>query len=132
MVDARTARDGAKFSKHNSGLRSYYICQYFRSHGQAQHRWGTTLSPWAEGIGEREYLLNDNIINYQGSPTFWHLWGHTGRKSIVLGHTLNTQILTKTDEQKKKKALSKFPVLGHIHSQPGLHAAHGPWVGHPW
>ena len=28
--------------------------------------------------------------------------GHAGRK-IVLGHTLNTQTLTNTDEQKKKK-----------------------------
>ena len=29
--------------------------------------------------------------------------GHTGRRKIVLIHTLNTQTLTKTDEQKKKK-----------------------------
>ena len=27
--------------------------------------------------------------------------GHTGRKRVVLSHTLNTQTLTKTDEQKK-------------------------------
>ena len=35
--------------------------------------------------------------------------GHTGR--IVLGHTSNTQTLTKTDKQKKKKVLSKFTIL---------------------
>ena len=29
--------------------------------------------------------------------------GHTGRRKVVLGHKLNTQTLTKTDEQKKKK-----------------------------
>ena len=28
--------------------------------------------------------------------------GHTGRRRDVLGHTLNTQTLMKTDEQKKK------------------------------
>ena len=28
--------------------------------------------------------------------------GHTGRRRVVLGHTLNTQTLTKSDEQKKK------------------------------
>ena len=27
--------------------------------------------------------------------------GHTGRRRVVLGHMLNTQTLTKTDEQKK-------------------------------
>ena len=32
--------------------------------------------------------------------------GHTGRRKVVLGHTLNTQTLTKTDEQKKKKRFS--------------------------
>ena len=29
--------------------------------------------------------------------------GHTGRRRVALGHTLDTQTLTKTDEQKKKK-----------------------------
>ena len=40
-----------------------------------------------------------------------------------LGHTLNTQTLMKTDEQ--KKAFKRFYdfVLGHIHSHPGPHAA---------
>ena len=27
--------------------------------------------------------------------------GHTGRRRVVLGHTLTTQTLMKTDEQKK-------------------------------
>ena len=27
--------------------------------------------------------------------------GHTGRRRVVLGHTLNTQTLAKTDEQRK-------------------------------
>ena len=56
--------------------------------------------------------------------------GHTGRR-VVLHHTLNTQTLMKTDEQ-RKKVLSKFSfVLGCIHSHPEPHAAREPWVGHP-
>ena len=35
--------------------------------------------------------------------------GHTRRRRVVSGHTLNTQTLTKTDEQ--KKVLSKFTIL---------------------
>ena len=35
--------------------------------------------------------------------------GHTGRR-IVLGHTLNTQTLMKTDDP-QKKVLSKFMIL---------------------
>ena len=35
--------------------------------------------------------------------------GQTGRGRVVLGHKLNTQILMKTDEQ--KKVLSKFAIL---------------------
>ena len=35
--------------------------------------------------------------------------GYTGRRRIVLGHTLNTQTLMKTDE--KKEVLSKFTLL---------------------
>ena len=35
--------------------------------------------------------------------------GHTGRRRVVLSHTLNTQTLMKTDEQ--KKVLSKFTIL---------------------
>ena len=35
--------------------------------------------------------------------------GHTGRRKVVLGHTLNIQTLAKTDEQ--KKVLGKFMVL---------------------
>ena len=35
--------------------------------------------------------------------------GHNGR-SAVLGHTLNTETLTKTDEQ-QKKVLNKFMIL---------------------
>ena len=34
--------------------------------------------------------------------------GHTGRRGVALGHTLNTQTLMKTDEQ---KVLSKFTIL---------------------
>ena len=36
--------------------------------------------------------------------------GHMGRRVVVLGHTVNTQTLMKTDEQ-KKKVLSKFTIL---------------------
>ena len=35
--------------------------------------------------------------------------GHTGRRRVVLGYTLNTQTLTKTDNQ--KKILSKITIL---------------------
>ena len=44
-----------------------------------------------------------------------------------LGHTLNTQTLTKTDEQKKKKGFNEAYdfVLGCIQNHPGLHAACG-------
>ena len=35
--------------------------------------------------------------------------GHTGRRRVVLGQTLNTQTLTKTGEQ--KTVLSKFTIL---------------------
>ena len=37
--------------------------------------------------------------------------GHTERRRVVLGHTLNTQTLMKTDGQKKKKILGKFTIL---------------------
>ena len=36
--------------------------------------------------------------------------GHTGRRRVVLGHTLNTQTLTKPDEQ-NPKVLSKFTIF---------------------
>ena len=55
--------------------------------------------------------------------------GHTGRR-VVLGQVLNTQTVTKTDEQEKVfKYIYDF-VLGRIHSHPGLHAAHRLWLGH--
>ena len=58
--------------------------------------------------------------------------GHTGRRGVVLGHTLNTQTLMKTDEQKKScKWIYDF-VLVLIYSHPGPHAVRGPRVGHPW
>ena len=44
--------------------------------------------------------------------------GPTGRRRVVLGPTLNTQTLMKTDG-KKKKILSKFMIFGgHIYSHP--------------
>ena len=55
--------------------------------------------------------------------------GHTGRR-VVLGHTLSTQALTKTDEQKKVLSELVIFVLGCFHSHPGPCGAHGPWVGH--
>ena len=42
--------------------------------------------------------------------------GHTGRRRVVLGHTLNTHTLMKTAEQKIKKVLSKFTILCWLHS----------------
>ena len=48
---------------------------------------------------------------------------------LSLGHTLNTQTLMNNDEEIKGfKQIYNF-VLGHIHSHPGLQAAHGPQVG---
>ena len=50
--------------------------------------------------------------------------GHTGRRRVILGHTLDTQTLMKTDEQ-KKKVLSDFMILCWVtfiailgHTQP--------------
>ena len=46
------------------------------------------------------------IDNYQnglkGVSNLLASLGHTGRRRVVLGHILNTQTLTKTDEQKKR------------------------------
>ena len=39
----------------------------------------------------------------------WHLWTTLEEELVVLGHAFNTQILKKTDEQ--KKVLSKFMIL---------------------
>ena len=52
--------------------------------------------------------------------------GHTESR-VVLGHTLNTQTLTKTDEQ--KKVLSKFMILCRAIFIAIL--GHMQWVGHP-
>ena len=46
---------------------------------------------------------------YKGVSNLLASLGHTGRRNIVLGHTLNTQTLRKTNEQ--KKVLSKFMIL---------------------
>ena len=46
--------------------------------------------------------------------------GHTEERRVVLGHTLNPQTLTKTDEQEQGfKYIYDF-VLGDIHSPVGL------------
>ena len=51
--------------------------------------------------------------------------GPTGRRGVVLGHTLGPTLM-KTDEQKKGvKSIYDF-LLGLIHSHPGPHAAHQP------
>ena len=57
---------------------------------------------------------------------------HTGKRRVVLGHTLNTlrHIITKKIS-KYFKLIYDF-VLGCIHSHPGPHAACGPQVRHPW
>ena len=43
-----------------------------------------------------------------GVSGLWASLGHTGRR-VVLGHTLNTQMLMETDEQ--EKILGKFTIL---------------------
>ena len=50
-----------------------------------------------------------SLFSHQGCPNFWCLC--VTLVEGILGHTLNTQTLTKTDEQKKKKVLSKFTIL---------------------
>ena len=51
--------------------------------------------------------------------------GHTGRRRVVWDRTLNTQTLTKTNEQEKRfKQIYNF-VFGRILSHPGLYAARG-------
>ena len=48
------------------------------------------------------------VVTYKGAPirpgvsNLLVSLGHTGRRRVVLGHMLNTQTLTKTDEQKKR------------------------------
>ena len=42
----------------------------------------------------------DDIV--PGMPNLLESLGHTGRRRVVLGHTLNIQTLMKTGEQKKK------------------------------
>ena len=44
--------------------------------------------------------LNEIKKNLAGVSNHLMSLGHTGRR-VVLGHTLNTQTLMKTDEQKK-------------------------------
>ena len=54
---------------------------------------------------------------------------------VSLGHALNTQTLTKINEQNKQKKSFKYTyefVLGHILSHPGPHEDHGLQVGLPW
>ena len=51
--------------------------------------------------------------------------GHTGRR-VVLGHTLSTQTLTKTDEQ-RKKILNKFTIVCWATLSPSW-AACGLWA----
>ena len=70
--------------------------------------------------------------HYSGLSNLFVSLGHTGRIRVVLGHTLNTQTLTKTEEQKKKdfKYIFDF-VLGNIRNHPRPHVACGPQTGHP-
>ena len=44
-----------------------------------------------------------------GVSNFWRLWDTLEGRRVVLGHTLNTQTLMKTKEQ--KKFLSRFTIL---------------------
>ena len=57
--------------------------------------------------------------------------GHTGGRRVVLGHTLNTQTLTKANEQ--KNVLSKFTTLCRAVFIGILCCMRpcGPWVGQP-
>ena len=48
-----------------------------------------------KGLGTEKCTSPEQL---QGCLTFWRL-GHAGRR-VVLDHTLNTQTLRKTDEQK--------------------------------
>ena len=53
--------------------------------------------------------LNSKEAQQVGVSNLLASLGHPGRR-VALGHTVNTQTLTKTDEQ-KKKVLSKFTIL---------------------
>ena len=98
---------------------------------------GVTITN-AEKVGKIGTLCitSDNIYWYNhfeklfGSTRGVHPFGvsgQTGRRRVVLGHTLNTQTLTKTDEQ--KKVLSKFMILCRAIFIAIL--GHMQWVGHP-
>ena len=42
----------------------------------------------------------DDVV--PGMPNLLESLGHTGRRRVVLGHTLNIQTLTKPNEQKER------------------------------
>ena len=58
-------------------------------------------------MNDRSTILHVQVLDLAqgrgmlaGCPTFWHLWATLEEE--LSGHTLNTQMLMKTDEQKKK------------------------------
>ena len=59
------------------------------------------------GDKKEHYNMIKGLV-YSGVCNLLAALGHTGRR-VVLGHTLNTQTIKKTDEQ--KEILSKFTIL---------------------
>ena len=55
-------------------------------------------------LNDVNVVINTNLVMefLTGVSNFLSSLDHTGRRRVVLSHTLNTQALTKTDEAKKK------------------------------
>ena len=79
------------------------------------HAWATLSLTLLTPLATPEQLLSLG----RGVQPFG-VSGHTGRR-VVLGHTLNTQTLTKTNKQ--KKVLSEFTIL----CWSAVIATLGPW-----
>ena len=69
-------------------------------------------------------LAKFSIRNDLGASNLLASLGCAGSR-VILGHTLNTEMLMKTDEQKNGPCIMYDFVWGHIHSHPG------PQVGPP-
>ena len=91
----------------------------------------TFCSPKSEGMMKEAQVTRKQTVrpSTRGSDP-WVSLGHAGRR-VVSGHMLNTlrHVMTK----KSHCVLSKFTILRWATlSHPGLRAAGGPWIGHPW
>ena len=109
-------------------------------------KWNSILRRGAKGgkpahicmcTNKREFIVH--TVGEGGVSSILASLGHTGRR-VFLGHTLNTQTLMKTDEQ-KQRGLSKLTILcwaaftsflGCGLDTPGRHVLWGSEYGQPF